>query len=377
MRVAYFSDSLPPIADGVSRTLCRLVETLLEDHVDFRFFSAVKPGPEHPWTGRVHKVPSIPFPPYPDYRIGLPLPGLLDRLVEDFRPDVVHVVSPTPLGMYGLDVARRRGVPVVGSFHTDFVSYLPFYGLGGLEFQAWRYLRWFYNRCRTTFAPSADTRARLLRFGIPRVGLWERGIDRRAFSPAFRSEELRQRLGAARRPILLYVGRLVREKNLLDLVAAADWLARRGDTFTLVLVGDGPMGAELRRLLPAAHFAGFQQGADLARWYASADLFVFPSTTETFGNVILEAFASGLPVVAVDRGGVRDLVRPGENGVVARAGVPEDLGLHIHELLSHPDTLRQLGAGALRTAAQYQWPVVNRRLLDGYRELLPKTARAA
>ncbi|HVO36478.1 MAG TPA: glycosyltransferase family 1 protein, partial [Gemmatimonadales bacterium] len=280
-------------------------------------------------------------------------------------------------GMYGLDVARRRGVPAVGSFHTDFVSYLPFYGLSGFEFQGWRYLRWFYDRCRTTFAPSADTRAKLQRHGIHRVELWERGIDRRAFSPAFRSESLRRQLGAPERPVLLYVGRLVREKNLLDLVAATERLAQLGDRFTLALVGDGPMTAELKRLLPAAHFAGFQQGADLARWYASADLFVFPSTTETFGNVILEAFASGLPVVTVDRGGVRDLVKPGENGVLARPGLPDDFARQIHDLLARPAALRELGAGALQTAARYQWPAVNRRLLDGYRELLPQTARAA
>ena len=377
MRVAYFSDSLPPIADGVSRTLCRLLETLLEERIDFRIFSAVKPGPEHPWSDRVHKLPSVPFPPYPDYRVALPFAPSLDWLVADFAPDLVHVVSPTPLGMYGLDVARRQHLPAVGSFHTDFVSYFPFYGLAGLELQGWRYLRWFYNRCTTTFAPSADTRAKLRRYGIDRVELWERGIDRRAFSPAHRSAALRQRLGAPERPILLYVGRLVREKNLLDLAAAADSLARRGDRFALVIVGDGPMAGELKALLPQAHFAGFRQGEDLAQWYASADVFVFPSTTETFGNVILEAFASGLPVVAADRGGVRDLVRPGENGVLARPGAPDDFARRIHDLLANPAGLERLRAGALQTAGRYHWPAVNRRLLDGYRSVLARAARAA
>jgi glycosyltransferase involved in cell wall biosynthesis len=227
-RVAYFSDSVPPIADGVSRTLCRLAETLLEDRFDFRFFSAVKQGPECSWADRVHKVPAIPFPLYPEYRIALPVAGSLDPPVAGFRPDQVHVVSPTPLGTYGLDVARRRRVRAVGSFHTDFVSYLPFYGLSGFELQGWRYLRWFYNRCAVTFAPSADTRAKLQRYGIGPVELWERGIDGRAFAPAFRSEALRQRLRVFDEPVLLYVGRLVREKNLLDLVAAAHLLARWG-----------------------------------------------------------------------------------------------------------------------------------------------------
>lgn len=377
MRVAYFSDSLPPIADGVSRTLCRLVETLLEEHVPFRFFSAVRPGPEWSWSDRVHQVAAVPFPPYPDYKVALPFAGALDPLVTAFRPDLIHVVSPTLLGLYGLDVAKRRGIPVVGSFHTDFVSYLPFYRLAALEDHGWRYLRWFYNRCRVTFAPSEDTRSLLRHHGLRRVDVWERGIDPRAFSPAFRSEELRHEIGAAECPVLLYVGRLVREKNLGDLAAADARLRAAGDRYKLVLVGDGPMAAELRTLLPEAHFAGFQQGEALARWYASADVFVFPSTTETFGNVILEAFASGLPVVAADKGGARDLIRAGENGLLARPGDAEHLAAQIHALLARPSLLTQLGCGAVVSAARYQWPVVNRRLLDGYRRVLAEAARVA
>jgi glycosyltransferase involved in cell wall biosynthesis len=376
VRVAYFSDSLPPIADGVSRTLCRLVETLLEEHVDFRFFSAVQPPPELPWRDRVHTVAAVPMPLYPVYKVGLPFAAALDPLVERFRPDLVHVVSPTPLGLYGLDVARRRRLPAVGSFHTDFASYLPFYGLSGLHDQGWKYLRWFYNRCAVTFAPSISTRDQLRQHGIPRVSLWERGIDADLFSPRFRSEDLRARIGASDRPVLLFVGRLVREKNLADLAQAIAVLTERGDRFKLALVGEGPMETELRQLLPDAHFAGFQEGQELARWYASADLFVFPSTTETFGNVILEAFASGLPVVAVNQGGARDLVTP-ESGVLTAPGDPEAFAVAIHDLLEHPSQLTQLGCGAVQAAAGFQWPAVNRRLLDGYRRVLADGARAA
>jgi glycosyltransferase involved in cell wall biosynthesis len=307
----------------------------------------------------------------------VPFAGTLDPLVTAFRPDLIHVVSPTLLGVYGLDVAKRRRIPAVGSFHTDFASYFPYYRLNGLEPQGWRYLRWFYNRCRATFAPSGDTQTVLRRHGFRRVALWERGIDPRAFSPAYRSEALRRRIGAADRPVLLYVGRLVREKNLLHLAAAVDLLQARGDRFELVLVGDGPLAAELRARLPDAHFPGFQEGEALAQWYASADLFVFPSTTETFGNVILEAFASGLPVVAADPGGVRDLVRPDENGVLARPDDADDLAARIHALLSRPALLTQLGRGAVVTAAHYAWPAVNRRLLAGYRRVLADSARAA
>lgn len=377
MRIAYFSDSLPPIADGVSRTLSRLVDTLIEEHVDFRFFAAVQPPADLPWADRVHTVAAIPFPPYPSYKVGLPFAAAVDPLVERFRPELVHVVSPTLLGMYGLDVARRRRIPAVGSFHTDFASYLPFYGLGGLQEQGWKYLRWFYNRCAVTFAPSASTRDQLRQRGVPRVALWERGLDPAAFSPRFRSEALRARIGASDRPVLLFVGRLVREKNLADLAHAATALAQRGARFKLVLVGDGPMADDLRRMLPDAHFAGFQEGAALAQWYASADLFVFPSTTETFGNVILEAFASGLPVAAVNRGGARDLIEPGVNGVLVEPGNPDDFAAAIHALLERPSHLTNLGCQAVQTAARFQWSAVNRRLLDGYRRVLADGVRAA
>ena len=376
MRIAYFSDSLPPIADGVSRTLSRLADTLLEEHIEFRFFSAVQPSLELPWANRVHTVPALPFPPYPAYKVGLPFVAALDPHVERFRPDLVHVVSPTPLGLYGLDVARRRRIPAVGSFHTDFVSYLPYYGLAGLQDQSWRYLRWFYNRCVVTFAPSASTRDQLRQHGIGRVSLWERGLDPAAFSPRFRSEELRARIGASDRPLLLYVGRLVREKNLAELVLAGAALQARGVRFKLALVGDGPMAAELKQRLPHAHFAGFQEGADLARWYASADLFVFPSTTETFGNVLLEAFASGLPVVAVNQGAARDLVTA-DNGALTEPGDPAGFAAAIHALLDRPSHLTQLACAAMQTAARFEWPAVNRRLLDGYRRVLADSARAA
>jgi len=379
MRVAYFTDSLPPVADGVTRTLSRLAETLETESVDFRFFSAVRPDPALPWSSRVHKVAAVPFPLYPYYRLGLPTAGQLDESLRVFQPDLIHVVSPTPLGMFGLDRAERLGVPVVGSFHTDFCSYLPYYGLARWEPAAWRYLRWFYNRCRVNLAPSPSMAERLREHGVQRVELWQRGIDTRRFSPALRSDALREQVGAGERPLLLYVGRLVREKNLDDLVAAVRALRETvgSNAFRLAVVGEGPHSATLRARLPEAHFAGYQQGAALAQWYASADLFVFPSTTETFGNVILEAFASGLPVVGADACGTRDLVTHGVNGLLARPNDGPDLANRIAELLGDRARLARLGEAAERTALRYQWPAVNRGLLESYRRVIDGIALAA
>jgi glycosyltransferase involved in cell wall biosynthesis len=379
MRVAYFTDSLPPVADGVTRTLSRLTETLETEGVDYRFFAAVRPDLSLPWRRRVHKVTAVPFPLYPYYRLGLPIAGGIDKPLRDFRPDLIHVVSPTPLGIFGLDRARRLGVPVVGSFHTDFCSYLPYYRLARWEPTAWRYLRWFYNRCHVSLAPSPSMAERLREHGVQRVGLWRRGVDTRRFSPALRSEALRAQAGAGEGPLLLYVGRLVREKNLDDLVAAMGVLRTTlgPRAFRLAIVGEGPYGDTLRTHLPEAYFAGYLQGAALAQWYASADLFVFPSTTETFGNVILEAFASGLPVVGADACGTRDLVAHGVNGLLARPNDGPDFAGKIAELLLDRARLTRMSEVAERTALRYQWPAVNRGLIENYRGVIDGVALAA
>jgi glycosyltransferase involved in cell wall biosynthesis len=202
------------------------------------------------------------------------------------------------------------------------------------------------------------------------VALWQRGVDQHRFSPTFRTPALRNQIGASGMPILLYVGRLAKEKNLDDLVEAARCLEQRADRFKLVIVGDGPMRRELRDCLPNAHFTGYLHGNELARWYASADIFVLPSTIETFGNVVLEAFASGLPVVGVDRGGVRELITHRVNGLLAPPRTPAAFAEMIHSLLVRPDEVALLGLRALETAASYAWSEVNRRLLENYKQVI-------
>ena len=196
-----------------------------------------------------------------------------------------------------------------------------------------------------------------------------------SFSPAFRSSELRAQLGGDDVPILLYVGRLGREKNLPYLAQAMQVLARQGDRFKLVIVGQGPMRRALAERLPEAVFTGPLEGEELSRCYASADLFVFPSIAETFGNVVLEAFASGLPVIGVDAGSVRELVNPTVNGRLAPADSPAAFADAIHSLLQRPAELSRLGFGARVTAAQYRWPDVNRRLLEQYERLIAAGGR--
>lgn len=373
MRIAYFTESLLPHVDGVSRTLAQLFAYLERDGVDFRVFSPFVPPAEISWAERVQGVPFIRFPLYRDYRVTVPVGHKVSARLDAYRPDLIHVVSPTPVAVRAQKYGQRRGIPVVSSFHTHFVSYFRFYGFGGLEGIGWSILRRFYARCEVVYAPSHGIIQELAEHGIRNTELWSRGIDLGRFSPRWRSAEIRARAGAGDdTPILLLVSRLVKEKNLADLVEAERILRARGSRHRLVLVGDGPMRAELEKSLPHAYFAGHQSGDELARWYASGDVFVFPSTTETFGNVILEAQASGLPAVVVDRGGPPDLVEPGETGLIARANDPADFADRVRALVDDPAARRRMGCRAREAAAARDWSAINGRLLESYRQVVER-----
>ena len=370
MRIAYCSDSVPPIADGVTRTLCKVADALGESATDFLFVSAVKPDPELEWRGRVRLIPRMRVPLYPYYWMGLPFPGTVGPILDRFAPDVIHVVTPGPLGLYGVRYARRRGIPVVASFHTDFVTLQSYYHLGWLTWLGVRLCRGFYNQCTITLAPSEYTAEQLRARGIQNVSLWQRGVDEQRFAPTFRSELLRERIGARHVPLLLYVGRLAKEKNLDNLVDAVQVLTRRGERFKLVIVGEGPTRRQLAARLPQAHFTGYVSGDALARWYATADIFVFPCAIETFGNAVLEAFASGLPVVGVNQGAVPELVQHAWNGLLVPPGAPLEFADAIGSLLRRPEEAARLGAHGRQTAARYRWSDINRQLLGYYEQVL-------
>jgi phosphatidylinositol alpha 1,6-mannosyltransferase len=373
MKVVYFTESLLPHVDGVSRTLAQLFGFLERQGVDFRVCSPFVPGPEVSWSGRVRPVRYVRFPLYPDYRVTLPRLGRIARELDAWKPDLVHLVSPTPMASRAQAWARARGVPVVSSFHTHFVSYFRYYGVPWAEGFGWRMLRRFYEKCECVYAPSESIIAELAEHGITNTELWSRGIDLARFSPDHRDAELRAMAGADENtPVLLMVSRLVKEKDMADLVEMDRILRQRGNSYRLVLVGDGPMRGELQAALPDAYFAGHQSGEALARWYASGDVFVFPSTTETFGNVVLEAQASGLPTVVVDRGGPPDLVQPGETGFIARGNDPADLAASVEGLLRDATERARMGRQARDAARERDWSAINGRLTESYRRVIDR-----
>lgn len=374
MRIAYFTESLPPLTDGVSHTLTNLRDSLVREGHEFLFFSPFVPAPNG-WDNNVVEMLSAPFPLYRKYRFSMPLFHDMKSMLAQFRPDIVHVCSPFFLGMAAYSYAREAGIPAVNSYHTRFASYMKYYKFGWLEWFAWGYLRWFYNQASRNFVPSEATIRELKSKGFKRLSLWQRGIDTDNFSPLFADPRLRQRWSPDGSPIALFAGRLVKEKDVEVLIKADSILKQRRVEYKLVFVGDGPMKGELTKALPDAIFAGFLRGQELSRAYASADIFAFPSTTESFGNVVLEAAASGLPCIVPTEGGVMDLVHDGVTGYLTKPQDPEDFANRMESLLTNEWLRNSFSVRAIDYASKRKWHEVNKTLFNSYEELLSKSNR--
>jgi glycosyltransferase involved in cell wall biosynthesis len=368
MRVAVVTENFLPKLDGVTRTLAMLLE-----HLRRRGHQAILIGPEgspRRYAGfRVFGARGLPLPFYPELRALAPPPEFGQRL-SWFKPDVLHVADPMLLGAAGIGWARRVGVPVVSSYHTNLAAYCAHFGFPFLQEPMWAYRRLLHNQCETTLCPSPSTAREVERRGFERVGVWPRGVDSVLFNPAKRSEEWRRAFGCDAKRIVLYVGRLSYEKNLSVLVDA--FKALDEPDARLVLIGDGPARESLERSLVghAGAFTGYLTGEALATAYASADVFAFPSLTETFGQVVQEAMASGLPVVGFDAEGVRDLVTNGETGLLARDWCTGAFSEALRSAL-HSERLKSaLGARAHAFAATRTWENVMDRLIAVYQDAI-------
>jgi glycosyltransferase involved in cell wall biosynthesis len=321
MRVSLVTDTFLPEVNGVTTVLDTMHRGLLRRGHAVQVIAPRYGGePEQPG---VLRRPAVPLPGYAQSRLVLPLSAEVRAALDDFAPDVVHVVTEGVLGAMGRRHALRRRWPLVTSFHTDFPRYAARY-LGEWAVQpVRRYVRWFHGAAASTQTPSAATRAELEAMGVPRAVVWGRGVASSFFTPGRRSGARREALGAAGRTLVLHVSRLAVEKDVDTLVEAFRRArAALGDEACFVVAGDGPRAPGVRRALPFAVHRGFLGRGELADLYADADLFVFPSPTETCGLVVLEAMASGLPVIASDRGGVLENLRHGINGLVVPAGDP-------------------------------------------------------
>ncbi|MBX3637332.1 MAG: glycosyltransferase family 1 protein [Rubrivivax sp.] len=359
LRVAVVSETWPPEVNGVAATISQVVEGLRRRGHEVQL---VRPRQGVLDTaaddGRFVEVllRGLPIPRYPQLKMGLPSRRVLLRLWQTQRPDVVHIVTEGPLGWSALQAALHLKLPVVSDFRTNFHAYSQHYGIAWLRHPIMVYLRKFHNRTACTMVPTERLRAELQASGFRGLRVVARGVDTRLFDPARRSDELRRSWGAgSHTQVALCVGRLAPEKNLGVLLAAFDAMRQVNGSARLVLVGDGPERAALQRRCPDAVFAGVRRGADLAAHYASADLFLFPSQTETFGNVVPEAMASGLAVLGYDYAAAGHLLRPGVDGLLARFGESDDFVAGAKRLAASPVFARALGQQARITAEGLDW----------------------
>ena len=370
LRVALVTSSYNYIPDGVALTLNRLVGYLERQGVEVLVFAPVADRPAFTHQGTIVPVPSLPLPGRPEYRLALGMAGYVKRQLLDFQPDIIHIGVPDLLGHAALALAQSHGIPAVASYHTRYETYLKHYWhLAWLEGFLTGALRRFYGQCREVYVPSESTRAALLADGLKdNFKPWPRGIDTARFTPDKRSREWRSRLGiGGEELVILHVSRLVREKRLDTLTKS---LKRIGSGCRIVIVGDGPDRDYAAAELPHATFTGFLDGDDLAVAYASSDIFVFPSDSESFGNVTLEAMASGLPCVCADATGSRSLVVFGETGYLAPADDGSAFAGFLTALVNDAGLRHRMGAAARARALTFSWDETMARLLCYYRELL-------
>ncbi|HEX3275697.1 MAG TPA: glycosyltransferase family 1 protein [Gemmatimonadales bacterium] len=370
MRVALFSEVYWPMVSGVGVTLLRLTEALQARGHQVRVYSATYPLPEGtPDRPEVHRSPSVPFFLYPDVQWAFPR---LRDIVEDlsaFAPDVVHVATEFSLGIAGVKAARQLDLPLVASAHTDYDQYAARYGVTWALRAGWHYLRWFYGQAYRVLCPSRIYQETIHRHGVRHTGLWSRGVDPAVFSPRFRSEAWRAAIGAGPNDLVVsYIGRIAREKNLGLLLEAWEALAPVRGGAQLVLVGRGPLEEDIRRReLPGVHVTGLLQGVELSTAYASADIFAFPSSTETFGNSLLEAMGSGLSCLVAGAGGVLEFAQHDRNAWLTAPDSAAAILDGLRRLLTDEPLRRRLAEGALATARARDWSAVYDGLLEDYR----------
>ena len=358
LRIAVVTETYPPEINGVAVTLAKVVEGLRERNHSLQLIRPLQPVFDKQRSVDADEIltAGLPIPRYPGLRMGMPSKKLLVRHWSLQRPDIVHIATEGPLGWSALHAARALKLPVSTDFRTNFHAYSGHYGAGWLSRAILRYLRKFHNSASCTTVPTQALAAELQSWGFERLSVVARGVDTERFSPSHRSAELRAAWGVEPGdPVALYVGRLASEKNLGLLVRAYAAMRQTEPRMRLVIVGDGPERQSLAAACPQAHLAGMQTGADLARHYASADLFVFPSLSETFGNVTIEAMASGLPVLAYDHAAASELLHQGQGGVAIAVGQEEQFMAQAGALCHDPARRLLLGQQARQIALGRSW----------------------
>ena len=375
MRIAFFTETFLPKVDGIVTRLTKTLPHLVAAGDEVMVFCP-EGAPDNHAGAQVVGVPALPLPLYPELKLALPRPAVSEAL-ERFRPDLVHVVNPAVLGLGGIWLAKTRNLPLVASYHTHLPKYLEHYGMGMLEPLLWELLKAAHNQAELNLCTSTAMVDELAAKGIEHTALWQRGVDTELFRPELANPAMRARLHGGHSDTgnpLLYIGRLSAEKQIERIRPVLDALPEA----RLALVGDGPHRQQLERLFEGTptSFVGYLAGDDLASAYASGDAFVFPSSTETLGLVLLEAMAAGCPVVGANRGGIPDIVSDGINGCLYDPDQPASLIAAVQRLLGDGATRAQLRQAARLEAERWGWAGATSQLRGYYHQVLEQRSLA-
>lgn len=380
-RALYCTDTYPPQLNGVSVVTALSVQGLRDRGWKVAVVSPTYPDAaedvfsgvgDHDGTRSGATIPSVSFPLYPELRLAAPSRSIVAKAIDTFRPDIVHCATEFMIGWMGQQEAIRRNIPVVSSYHTDFSRYTVAYGVPWLRDSVSGYIGRFHRRSRRVYTPGISAQVELQALQVADVEVWGRGVDLARFNPAHRDVLLRELHAPDDAFLFLHVGRLAAEKGVERILDAFDRARRAmpaGRPIRLIVAGSGPREAALRaRRLPDVTFLGnLDRQLALPRLYASADAFLFASHTETLGLVILEAMASGLPVIAAPAGGVADHLCDGENGIAYLPGDVEAMATAMVTMATSPELAQRLAAGARRTAEALSWELELDRLAESYR----------
>ncbi len=376
LRIALFSGNYNYVRDGANQALNRLVEYLLRKGATVRVYSPTTETPAFEPQGELIKVRSFPIPGREEYRLPFSIGGAARKDLENFAPNIIHISSPDRVARQAVAFAQRRNLPVLCSVHTRFETYLQYYHLSAFEPLLLAWLRHLYRKCDALVAPSEST-AQVLREQRMNydVEIWSRGVDRTIFDPSNRDLAWRREQGFADDDVVIcFLGRLVMEKGLDVFSDTIDLLNRRQVQHKVMIVGEGPARPWFESRLPEAKFVGFQGGADLGRAAASMDIFFNPSVTEAFGNVTLEAMASGQPVVAAKATGAQSLVEDRVTGRLITPGAIQHFADALQSYCNQPDLRREHGAAGERRSLDFSWDAINQVVADTYLRLIRQHA---
>ncbi len=373
MKIAFFTETFLPKVDGIVTRLTKTIEYLVKNGDEVIVFCPEGCPTEHKGA-KVVGVAAMPLPLYPELKLGLPGPAVSDAL-DEFKPDLIHVVNPAVLGLGGIWLAKTNNIPLIASYHTHLPKYLEHYGMGMLEPLLWELLKAAHNQALLNLCTSTAMVSELESKGIKRTALWQRGVDTESFRPEFRNNKMRAKLLGKydnTNSLLIYVGRLSAEKQIERIKPVLEEIPN----VCLALVGDGPYRNQLEKIFEntKTNFIGYLSGKELASAYASGDIFLFPSSTETLGLVLLEAMAAGCPVIGANKGGIPDIINDGINGCLYNPDLEDNGKSSLIEatkrILDNKEKKEEMRIAAREEAEKWDWNQATLQLKNFYRDVL-------